>query len=1201
MARLIGTVRQVVGDVFAVAGDGSRRAVVEGDRLFAGERLQTGADGAVAVHLAAGGDLTLGRDSSLTLTTQMLSQHAAHIDTQDALPPTLAELMQAQQAMAPGVESAPASEAATGPASSSSALGGGHSAVVLSETGGAVNPVIGFATSGFNSVPEYPLGYLDGVRDSAPDAPPAFVPPISEPPADMPVVVVPPLEPPVEPPIEPPLEPPLEPPVIPEPPLEPPVEPPVEPPSEPEPPVEPPINHGVQLSGGALTFNEANLPCGSASDPSALTQTGTFTVLAVDGLRALTVGGIVVVSGGVIADYSQPVTTPLGNTFSVIGYDPATGEVSYSYTLTGPATHADGDGANSLGEQITVIATDADTDSATSTLDISIVDDLPQAATIDVTLSREPLCSNLLLVVDNSQSMKDPSGVDGLSRLELAKQAISELLDRYQAMGDVKVQIVTFNSQADVPSDHWLSVAEAKTFINALEAGNGTHYDAAVAAAQTAFAAPGSLNGGQNLAYFFSDGNPSLSPSHSTPNAQPNPEQGDGISLGEELDWIAFLDSHHINAFAIGLGTDVSNTYLDPLAYDANAGNNTQAVIVTDLGQLSAVLTGTVQGGTTGSLLSGGSFGADGGYIRSVTVDGTTYTYDPNTAAVAREGEGHGSFNDATHDLTIVSDHGGTLVVNLLSGAFSYTPSSTQGSPALTEHISYVISDNDGDLAGANLLIHVTGDVVAPQGPTAMADHIITNILSANIEVPAALLLANDLSANGDPLSATPTLFNTGWEAKGAGFSSDSRKPINFTGVRDQDANQLKNLERSDFFNNSALTALVVISGYLGPAYGAAANAQDLYSVHLKAGESVTVDLRSAGDQIGIGWQMDGGQFQALDAGGTFTASEDNVYRILLVNQPDPGQADAAQHYSLNLSVDYSAADTTPGYESLYTISDAHGGSDSAAVSINYQEGCTLLGTPGDDVLIAGAGDDALHGGDGNDVLSGGAGNNDLYGDNGNDLLFSGPGNEVLDGGAGNNTASYALATAGVTVSTAETGLQDTGGAGCDRLINIQNLMGSNYDDHLTGDSEANVINGGQGNDRLIGGNGNDTLTGGAGHDTFQWLAGETGHDLVTDFTFGADKLDLSQLLQGAGASEGSLDDYLHFKVTGSGADLVSTIEVSSAAGAAATQTIDLAGVDLASHYGVTPGSGGMIAAGVDTASIITGMLSDHSMKADTV
>ncbi len=45
MAKLVGVVSKVIGQVFAVASDGSRRPLIEGDRLFAGEQLGNGAAG----------------------------------------------------------------------------------------------------------------------------------------------------------------------------------------------------------------------------------------------------------------------------------------------------------------------------------------------------------------------------------------------------------------------------------------------------------------------------------------------------------------------------------------------------------------------------------------------------------------------------------------------------------------------------------------------------------------------------------------------------------------------------------------------------------------------------------------------------------------------------------------------------------------------------------------------------------------------------------------------------------------------------------------------------------------------------------------------------------------------------------------------------------------------------------------------------
>ena len=64
MAKLVGVVSKVVGEVFALGSDGSRRPLIEGDRLFAGEQLETGAAGAVAVRLQSGGELTLGATAS---------------------------------------------------------------------------------------------------------------------------------------------------------------------------------------------------------------------------------------------------------------------------------------------------------------------------------------------------------------------------------------------------------------------------------------------------------------------------------------------------------------------------------------------------------------------------------------------------------------------------------------------------------------------------------------------------------------------------------------------------------------------------------------------------------------------------------------------------------------------------------------------------------------------------------------------------------------------------------------------------------------------------------------------------------------------------------------------------------------------------------------------------------------------------------
>ncbi|MFO1007911.1 MAG: hypothetical protein U0929_18275 [Planctomycetaceae bacterium] len=79
-----------------------------------------------------------------------------------------------------------------------------------------------------------------------------------------------------------------------------------------------------------------------------------------------------------------------------------------------------------------------------------------------------------------------------------------------------------------------------------------------------------------------------------------------------------------------------------------------------------------------------------------------------------------------------------------------------------------------------------------------------------------------------------------------------------------------------------------------------------------------------------------------------------------------------------------------------------------------------------------------------------------LLGGDGNDTLISGLGNDTLDGGADVDTVSYVqgvagLNNAGVKVSLALSTVQTTGGAGKDKLLNAENLIGSNFNDTLTG------------------------------------------------------------------------------------------------------------------------------------------------------
>ena len=94
-----------------------------------------------------------------------------------------------------------------------------------------------------------------------------------------------------------------------------------------------------------------------------------------------------------------------------------------------------------------------------------------------------------------------------------------------------------------------------------------------------------------------------------------------------------------------------------------------------------------------------------------------------------------------------------------------------------------------------------------------------------------------------------------------------------------------------------------------------------------------------------------------------------------------------------------------------------------------------------------------------------------LYSDvNNNDVA------NQLDGGAGADAASYEASDEAVTVDVSDDSAERGGYAAGDRLINIENLIGSDFDDTLIGDDADNILEGRSGADTLAGGEGGDVF-----------------------------------------------------------------------------------------------------------------------------
>ena len=134
-----------------------------------------------------------------------------------------------------------------------------------------------------------------------------------------------------------------------------------------------------------------------------------------------------------------------------------------------------------------------------------------------------------------------------------------------------------------------------------------------------------------------------------------------------------------------------------------------------------------------------------------------------------------------------------------------------------------------------------------------------------------------------------------------------------------------------------------------------------------------------------------------------------------------------------------------------------------------------IMGTSGREVLMGMVGNDTLDGRGGNDSLDGGAGN---------DVLRAGLTAGTYDGGTGLDTIDYTDATAAIQINLATGAL---GGAAENHVLkSIENIIGSGFDDALTGSSATGQLFGGDGDDLLSGNGGNDLLSGGDGDDTLQ-------------------------------------------------------------------------------------------------------------------
>jgi VCBS repeat-containing protein len=822
-------------------------------------------------------------------------------------------------------------------------------------------------------------------------------------------------------------------------------------------------------------------------------------------------------SGGVIT-----VTNPTGT----LVVNASTG--AYTYTLNAATTQGVTDAPT-----FNYVLTDSVTGrTANANLVINVVDDAPVGGNITETLqaATAALTFNVVIVLDRSGSMaqdgnglwSNQAGYDAsTNRMEIAKSAIAQLVDRYDGLGNVNVKIVSFASDA-VESEWYIDdVTGAVSYIDSVQAGGGTQYSTALNETMSGFTQPVA---DKTLFYFITDGQPNA---------------GYEVDATLQTQWQNFVSANGDISFGIGIGT-ASLSAITPIAYpnvDAD-GNGVEdyAIRVDNEADLADTLLATVDGGVvvgslsvlSGSGSSGFLLGADGGRLNSIVVDGVTYTYNASGPS----------------SVTLQTNKGGELTLDYLTGEYSYQLLLNRTVQNEQETFLVTAIDGDGDTRSVSLNINL--DYVANLDPN--ADTILTNVVVGTpISVSADALLHNDSVRGSGTITSTQNAVNgivSGTSAVQFTANALAAKTIEVVTEASFDStSQTQNGTREnavDLTDRSRFGTVVsgtpawaidiaggssiVFSGVLDNSSGGTRDV-DYVKVKMYAGERVFIDVdnQTQGVRAFVEYFDANGVLQTftvattgsgttLAPAGYFTAPTTGEFFVRV--QTD-GTSDT--NYNLVLTLTDIVGPMSENGQFDYTVTE-DGVSSSATANVYNVVGNTITGGDGDEILI---------GGGTNDTLIAGAGNDVLVGDSGNDTLLGGAGADRLEGGVGND-----------------------------------------------------ILNGGLGNDILIGGVGNDTLTGDLGADVFKWSladvgsAGTPASDVVTDFNtvVDGDKLDLRDLLQGE-ISEGvgaNLENYLHFEKVGT--DTVVHISSNGSFNngynpTAEVQTITLQNVDLVGSY----------------------------------
>ncbi|WP_421910764.1 Ig-like domain-containing protein [Marinobacter sp.] len=338
------------------------------------------------------------------------------------------------------------------------------------------------------------------------------------------------------------------------------------------------------------------------------------------------------------------------------------------------------------------------------------------------------------------------------------------------------------------------------------------------------------------------------------------------------------------------------------------------------------------------------TFGADGGHLSSVTVDGYTFEYDSDANSVSAYGSSdtvsefsEADFNAGSGELTVTTLKGETLLINVNDGTYQYNHTGVAQLPEEAP-VAPVVS-----LGDTNSLLGLVG--VGALGLVNFAESQEFSAVDDNSDINSVTITYTAISVSvggGFNVVGAQDMASE----LGISFTLDDLGVLDLTGsitVTADDGGTISNLALNEF-----LGAIYLDSGVLS----------------LGIGTSLTI---AASDS----------------AGNTDSFTRSDLADLGLM------QTDAPDYLVVGDSGD-NALNGTGNADRLY----------------GYQGNDSLTGLGGSDILRGGDGNDTLDGGAGNDILIGGAGNDTLSGGDGLDVFRWESGDESLPASPQTDTIS---------------------------------------------------------------------------------------------------------------------------------------------------------------------------------------------------